>query len=195
MWSLVAAETDSAKEEKLRSLYLSNVEWNNVILFLQILDVSFLILVLYTRWFRLFLVQKADAAQQAFSSDNNPSLHLVLPALEALHSAWTDYSKNPKYRDFIGPLNEGIEKITDYYNKTSSSNAFNLSMCELRNISFVTYSLILVLCSTTSTNEDDAFRNSLVRRWPKTDTKTCRGNGTRNFIYWELQLILLLHLS
>jgi hypothetical protein len=87
-----------------------NVEWNNVILFLQILDVSFLILVLGTHRFRLFLVQKADAAQQAFSSDNNPSLHLPLPALEALHSAWIDYSKNPKYRDFIGPLNEGIEK-------------------------------------------------------------------------------------
>lgn len=40
---MAAAESDSAKEEKLRSLYLSNGEWNNVLLFLQILDVhSFL---------------------------------------------------------------------------------------------------------------------------------------------------------
>ena len=39
VWSMAAAESDSAKEEKLRSLYLSNGEWNNVILFLQILDV------------------------------------------------------------------------------------------------------------------------------------------------------------
>jgi len=36
---MAAAESDSAKEEKLRSLYLSNGEWNNVLLFLQILDV------------------------------------------------------------------------------------------------------------------------------------------------------------
>jgi hypothetical protein len=41
IWSIAAAESDSAKEEKLRALYLSNGEWNNVLLFLQILDVCF----------------------------------------------------------------------------------------------------------------------------------------------------------
>ena len=77
------------------------------------------------------LIQKADAAQQAFSSDHGPSLHLALPALEALHSTWTDYSKNPKFRDFVGPLKAGIEKIEEYYDKTSNSNTFNFSMCQL----------------------------------------------------------------
>jgi hypothetical protein len=41
IWSIAASEPDSAKEEKLRALYLSNGEWNNVLLFLQILDVHF----------------------------------------------------------------------------------------------------------------------------------------------------------
>jgi hypothetical protein len=90
----------------------------------------------FSLWFgnhllTLSLIQKADAAQQAFLSDHGPSLHLALPALEALHSAWTDYSKNPKFRDFVGPLKAGIEKIEEYYDKTSNSNAFNFSMCQL----------------------------------------------------------------
>ena len=41
VWNMAAAEPDSAKEEKLRALYLSNGEWNNVLQFLQILDVCF----------------------------------------------------------------------------------------------------------------------------------------------------------
>ena len=31
-WSIAAAESDSVKEEKLHALYLSNGEWNNVLL-------------------------------------------------------------------------------------------------------------------------------------------------------------------
>ena len=78
----------------------------------------------------LSFIQKADVAQQAFSSDHGLSLHLALPALEALHSSWTDHSKNPKFRDFVGSLKAGIEKIKEYYDKTSTSNAFNFSMCQ-----------------------------------------------------------------
>jgi hypothetical protein len=40
------------------------------------------------------------------------------------------FKKNPKFRDFVGPLKAGIEKIEEYYNKTSNSNAFNFSMCQ-----------------------------------------------------------------
>ena len=46
VWSIAAAESDSAKEEKLHALYLSNGEWNNVLLFLQILDVRFFLFIL-----------------------------------------------------------------------------------------------------------------------------------------------------
>ena len=103
------------------------------------------------------MVQKADAVQQAFSSDINPSLHLVLPALEALHSAWTDYSKNLKYGAFVGPLREGIEKIADYYDKTSFSDAFNFSMCESDSINVLFVSSLCFFVSTTSTDEDGLF--------------------------------------
>ena len=41
---MAAAETNSAKEANLCALYLSNIEWNSVLLFLQILDVRSIIL-------------------------------------------------------------------------------------------------------------------------------------------------------
>lgn len=80
------------------------------------------------------MVQKADVAQKAFLSNITPSLHLVLPALELLHNAWTDHSKNPKYGAFVGPLGEGIEKIAmtrHLFQTHSISQCVNLivSMC------------------------------------------------------------------
>jgi len=77
------------------------------------------------------ILQHADAAQQAFSSDEGPSLHLALPALEALHKAWSSRAERPKYAHFEPALNEAITKIAEYYDKTSTSDAFILSMCKL----------------------------------------------------------------
>ena len=44
VWSMAAAETDSAKEAQLCALYLSIIEWNSVLLFLKILNVRSIIL-------------------------------------------------------------------------------------------------------------------------------------------------------
>lgn len=103
------------------------------------------------------MVQKADVAQKAFLSNNTPSLHLVLPALEVLHNAWTDHSKNPKYGAFVGPLGEGIEKIADCYDKTSFSDTFNFSMYESDSINVLFISSLCFFVSTTSTDEDGLF--------------------------------------
>jgi hypothetical protein len=76
-------------------------------------------------------LQHADRAQQAFSSDEGPSLHSGLPALEALHKAWSSRAKKPKYFDFRNALNDAAAKIAEYYDKTATSDAFILAMCKL----------------------------------------------------------------
>jgi hypothetical protein len=88
--------------------------------------------------------QHADRAQQAFSSDEGPSLHSGLPALEALHKAWSSRSEKGKYSDFRDALTDAAAKIAEYYDKTATSDAFNFAMCKLRlfNLSFDTYHFV-----------------------------------------------------
>jgi hypothetical protein len=83
-------------------------------------------------------LKHADNAQQAFSSDQNPSLHLAIPALEALHKAWSSRLSRPKYYHFKAPLQAAIDKIVDYYEKTGDSDAYIIAMCEY---SFEPYSM------------------------------------------------------
>lgn len=75
-------------------------------------------------------LKHADNAQQAFSSDQNPSLHLAVPALEALHKAWSSRLVRPKYYHFKAPLQAAIDKIVDYYEKTGDSDAYIIAMRE-----------------------------------------------------------------
>ena len=79
----------------------------------------------------VLMFKHADKAQQAFSSDQGPSLHLALPALEALHKAWSSRASNVKYEPFWDALDAGTSKITDYYQKTADSDAYTFAMCKL----------------------------------------------------------------
>lgn len=56
------------------------------------------------------------------------TLHLAIPALEALHRAWTSRTENPRYEFFVPALKAAAEKIDEYYNKTGNSNAYNIAM-------------------------------------------------------------------
>lgn len=78
----------------------------------------------------LTCLQHADNAQQAFSSDQGPTLHLGLPALEALHKAWSSRATRPKYADFEHAIEKGLSKVSEYYDKTSSSDVYTLAMIE-----------------------------------------------------------------
>ncbi|KAG1795015.1 uncharacterized protein HD556DRAFT_1307627 [Suillus plorans] len=73
-------------------------------------------------------LQYAELSQQSFSSEQGPMLHLALPALESLHSAWLSRSGRIKYLDFAEGLDAGIEKIAKYYEKSSSSDAHIMVM-------------------------------------------------------------------
>jgi len=48
--------------------------------------------------------------------------------LEALHDAWSSRARKDKYYYFETALDSAVEVIASYYDKTSTSNAFILSM-------------------------------------------------------------------
>lgn len=66
-------------------------------------------------------------------------MHDVLPAIEALHAAWSSRVSKPKYSVFIASLTAGAEMLDKYYKKTADSDAHILAMCTL------TYSIPLML--------------------------------------------------
>lgn len=76
----------------------------------------------------LIMCQHADRAQQTFSSENEPSLHVAIPALEALHNAWSKRIVKDKYTAFVEPIQAGIDKLSEYYDRTGDSSAYVLSM-------------------------------------------------------------------
>lgn len=76
------------------------------------------------------IIQHAENAQHAFSSEQGPTLHLALPALEALHKAWTARISREKYADFKDALTAGINKIVEYYDHTADSHSYTVAMRE-----------------------------------------------------------------
>lgn len=79
--------------------------------------------------------QHVDDAQQAFSFESKPCLHTGIPALEALHMAWKNCLKNPKFELFSDGLTTAMEKIAEYYEKTATSHAYTFVMCKFSNLS------------------------------------------------------------
>ena len=57
--------------------------------------------------------------QQVFSSKTNPTLSNALPAVEALHAAWSKHAVKPKYAIFKDALDAVTEKLDEYYKKTA----------------------------------------------------------------------------
>ncbi|KAI9508249.1 hypothetical protein F5148DRAFT_1275841 [Russula earlei] len=95
--------------QKIDDLQLSDDEWGNIRLFND-------------------LLAHANNAQQAFSSDQATTLHLALPALEALHKAWSKHAERAKYLKFVPALNAGLAKIEEYYDHTAECDAYTFAM-------------------------------------------------------------------
>jgi hypothetical protein len=66
--------------------------------------------------------------QQAFSSEQASTLHLAIPALEALHRAWSTRAGRPKYARFVPALDVGCKTVDEYYEKTMQSPAYIMAM-------------------------------------------------------------------
>ena len=59
-------------------------------------------------------------------------LHAALPALEALHKAWSVRKMAAKYSDFYDGLVAGVDKVAEYYDRTADSDAHIIAMCKSR---------------------------------------------------------------
>ena len=117
-------ETDISKCNKIHALKLDRDEWANVTVFLSLLAVR----IKAEKLFHLTVQQHADNAQQAFSLEQVSTLHLGIPALEALHRAWSSRAARSKYARFAVALNVACDKIDDYYEKTTDSLAYIIAM-------------------------------------------------------------------
>ncbi|KAG6913491.1 hypothetical protein DXG01_006460 [Tephrocybe rancida] len=102
-------EPNYEKCNKLDALMLSKAEWEQVRKFMKVLDLP-------------------DCAQQAFSAENAPTLHNGIPALEALHAAWSALKDRTRYAEFWEALTTRLEKIEAYYEKTADSHAYTVAM-------------------------------------------------------------------
>ncbi|KAJ7303116.1 hypothetical protein DFH08DRAFT_904132 [Mycena albidolilacea] len=105
----IAMDEVGEKRQKLAKLQLSEAEWTRVDLFLNLLAV-------------------AEQAQHRFSSDLKSTLHLALPALESLHAGWTQLAADPRYIHFVPAIEEALEKMDEYYQKTANSDAYTFAM-------------------------------------------------------------------
>jgi hypothetical protein len=118
-------ETDFTKCDKIRELKLSSEEWERVNMFLGLLSVCSQFIVASQC---LTLSKHANNAQQSFSSKQVSTLHLAIPALEALHKAWSSCAACPKYEWFVPALHAAFTKIDDYYEKTTETPAYIMAM-------------------------------------------------------------------
>jgi hypothetical protein len=55
-------------------------------------------------------------------------LHLGIPALEALHKAWSSQIERAKYAPFVSALEVACAKVDEYYEKITLIDAYVLVM-------------------------------------------------------------------
>jgi hypothetical protein len=122
-------ESNAEKRRKITALALHEEEWTRVRLFCNILQVHFVIIILYWNANDVGLkLQHADEAQQAFSSSSTPTLQNALPALEKLYTAWERSTTKARYAPFIPALTAGMAKVNAYYERTAASDAHIMAM-------------------------------------------------------------------
>ncbi|KAH9928415.1 hypothetical protein B0H21DRAFT_670095, partial [Amylocystis lapponica] len=74
------------------------------------------------------ILEDPSKYQQAFSSDKVPTLHRVIPALEAMCTRWEKKLTKAKYAIFHPALEDGLAKLNKYYRKLDDSRVYVLSM-------------------------------------------------------------------
>ncbi|KAF9224153.1 hypothetical protein BS17DRAFT_766779 [Gyrodon lividus] len=95
------------KRKKIDELKLSEEDWGHVKLFTSLLS-------------------HVDNPQQSFFSHKGPTLQHALPALEALHKAWSKHMDAARYEPSQDGLIAATSKIVNYYQHTSDSDAYTL---------------------------------------------------------------------
>ena len=109
---MAISEKDQEKWQKLLNVQLTNEEWAYVGMLLGLLC-------------------KLKYAHQSFLSNCGPAAHLTLPVFEALCKAQNTQTTKAENTDFWPAVKAGINKLTEYYEKTTDSDAYIMAMCAL----------------------------------------------------------------
>jgi hypothetical protein len=136
----------------------------------------------------LTLYKHADNAQQAFSSEQASTLHLAIPALEALHRAWSSRAQRPKYERFAHALECACTKIDEYYEKTTETSAYIMAMSTLLLFMLRVADAIDIAVSSQPEREDGVFQEALVNGTSGRSHCMCGRSGM-----WILRVSLLMY--
>jgi hypothetical protein len=110
VYELWREEENIKKKKKIDALCLTEEEWGRVRILLDILG-------------------HADGAQQLFLSEEGPTLHLAIPAIERLCKAWSSQREREKYKPYASALDAGIKKLDDYHAKLVLIDVVIISLC------------------------------------------------------------------
>jgi len=92
---------------------------------------TFLVYDLSPSFEKHLLIQKqhADNAQHAFPSGYGTTVHIALPAIEALHKAWSTRLMREKYQVLVPAMAAGLDKIEECYDRNSDADVYTFAMC------------------------------------------------------------------
>jgi hypothetical protein len=115
------------------------------------------------------------------------TLHLAIPALEALHRAWSSRAERPKYERFFPALEAAYKKIDNYYEKTTKSPAYVLAMSMWSPFMLInyTFNILLVL----NPKEKMSYFEKHWSTELQSDVKKCVEELVRNIFSWLLRML------
>ena len=76
-------------------------------------------------------IQDSNQIQQHFSSEKQPPLWRVLPALEELQTAWEKKRDSPAFELYKDALTDGLGKLKKYYFRLDEKPSFVLALGKL----------------------------------------------------------------
>ncbi|KZS86554.1 hypothetical protein SISNIDRAFT_420757, partial [Sistotremastrum niveocremeum HHB9708] len=74
------------------------------------------------------ILEDADIIQHLFSSDNDPSLYLLIPVVEELLTAWEEKEDVERYAEYTAGLEKSRLKVQKYYSKFDQKPSIVLSL-------------------------------------------------------------------
>ena len=74
------------------------------------------------------ILKDLNDIQELFSSEQQPTLWHVLPALKELQTAWEDKRTSPCFLLYQNAINAGLGKLQKYYSRIDTKLVFILSL-------------------------------------------------------------------
>jgi hypothetical protein len=113
-----------------------------------------------------------------FSSEQTCTLHLAIPALEALHRAWSSRAGHLKYDRFANALEAACTKIDNYYKKATELPAYIMTMSMFLVFTLHVDDTANIAISPQSKRKDGVLQEALANGTPGRSCKMCRRSGT-----------------